>query len=35
VVAYGNPAQVICDIGDLKCTTGLRDKPYSHLTWRV
>ena len=31
VVAYGNPAQVICDIGNLNCTTGLRDKPYSHL----
>jgi acetyltransferase-like isoleucine patch superfamily enzyme len=35
VVAYGNPAQVICDIGNLKCTTGLRDKPYSHLIGRV
>jgi acetyltransferase-like isoleucine patch superfamily enzyme len=35
VVAYGNPAQVICDIGDINCITGLRDKPYSHLTERV
>jgi acetyltransferase-like isoleucine patch superfamily enzyme len=35
VVAYGNPAQVICDIGDLKCSTGLRDTPYSHLIGRV
>jgi acetyltransferase-like isoleucine patch superfamily enzyme len=35
VVAYGNPAQVICDIGNLKCSTGLRDKPYSHLIGRV
>jgi acetyltransferase-like isoleucine patch superfamily enzyme len=35
VVAYGNPAQVICDIGNLRCTTGLRDKPYSHLIGRV
>jgi acetyltransferase-like isoleucine patch superfamily enzyme len=29
VVAYGNPAQVICGIGDLTCSTGLRDKPYN------
>jgi acetyltransferase-like isoleucine patch superfamily enzyme len=35
VVAYGNPAQVICDIGSLKCTTGLRDKPYDDISWRV
>lgn len=35
VVAYGNPAQVMCDIGNLTCSTGLRDKPYTHLTWRV
>jgi acetyltransferase-like isoleucine patch superfamily enzyme len=35
VVAYGNPAQVICDIGNLKCTNGLRDRPYSHLTERI
>ena len=31
VVSYGSPAQVICEIGDLNCTTGFRDKPYSHL----
>ncbi len=35
VVAYGNPAQVICDIGSLNCTTGLRDKPYDDISWRV
>jgi acetyltransferase-like isoleucine patch superfamily enzyme len=35
VVAYGNPAQVICDIGDLNCTTGLRDKPYDNIEWRM
>ena len=35
VVAYGNPAQVRCRIEDLVCTTGLRDKPYSHLIGRV
>lgn len=35
VVAYGNPAQVICKIEDVKCTTGLTDKPYSHLTGRI
>ena len=29
VVAYGNPAQVICAIGDLTCSAGLRDKPYN------
>jgi acetyltransferase-like isoleucine patch superfamily enzyme len=32
VVAYGNPAQVICEIGDLNCSTGLRDKPYNDIT---
>ncbi len=32
VVAYGNPAQVVCSIGDLVCTTGLTDKPYKHIT---
>ena len=31
VVACGNPAQVICEVGDLVCTTGLRDKPYNHI----
>jgi acetyltransferase-like isoleucine patch superfamily enzyme len=35
VIAYGNPAQVICDIGDIRCTTGLREKPYSDLTERM
>ena len=32
VVAYGNPAQIVCSIGDLVCTTGLIDKPYKHIT---
>jgi acetyltransferase-like isoleucine patch superfamily enzyme len=31
VVAFGNPAQVVCGIAELKCTTGMRDKPYSHV----
>ena len=35
VVAYGNPARVICKVGDLNCSTGLRDKPYGHLLWRL
>ncbi len=35
VIAYGNPAQVICDIGDINCTTGLREKPYDHLIERI
>ena len=35
VVAYGNPAQVVCDIRDIVCTTGLRDKPYSHIIGRI
>jgi acetyltransferase-like isoleucine patch superfamily enzyme len=35
VVAYGNPAQIVCGIGDLVCTTGLTDKPYSHIIGRV
>jgi acetyltransferase-like isoleucine patch superfamily enzyme len=35
VVAYGNPAQVICDIGDLKCTTGLRERPYNEFIERM
>jgi acetyltransferase-like isoleucine patch superfamily enzyme len=34
VVAYGNPAKVICDIAEVTCTTGLRDKPYSHIIER-
>ena len=33
-VAYGNPARVVGNIDDLVCTTGLRDKPYSHLKGR-
>lgn len=32
VVAYGNPAQIVCSIADLVCTTGLTDKPYKHIT---
>jgi acetyltransferase-like isoleucine patch superfamily enzyme len=35
MVAYGNPAKVVCEIGNLKCSTGLRDEPYSHLLGRV
>ena len=35
VVAYGNPARVVCKIEDIACTTGLRDKPYGHLTGRI
>jgi hypothetical protein len=35
MVAYGNPAQVVCKIGDLICGTGLRDKPYSELVRRI
>lgn len=35
MVAYGNPAQVICDVVSLNCSTGLRDKPYDHLIWRA
>lgn len=35
MVAYGNPAQVVCKIGDLVCGTGLRDKPYSELVRRI
>jgi acetyltransferase-like isoleucine patch superfamily enzyme len=31
VVAYGNPAQVKGEIGDITCSTGLRDKPYTGL----
>jgi acetyltransferase-like isoleucine patch superfamily enzyme len=34
-VAYGNPAQVRGSIEDLVCTTGLVDKPYSHLIGRL
>lgn len=35
MVAYGNPAQIMGKIGDITCTTGLRDKPYSHLAGRI
>jgi acetyltransferase-like isoleucine patch superfamily enzyme len=35
MVAYGNPAQVRCEIGELTCSTGLRDKPYSNLLGRI
>ena len=35
VVAFGNPARVICDIDELKCTTGLRDKPYGNFVRRA
>jgi acetyltransferase-like isoleucine patch superfamily enzyme len=31
VVVYGNPAKVICNIGDLKCSIGIRDNPYNYL----
>jgi len=34
-VAYGNPAEVRGSIEDLVCTTGLVDKPYSHLVGRL
>jgi acetyltransferase-like isoleucine patch superfamily enzyme len=30
-VVVGNPGRVICSIHDLKCQSGLTDKPYSHL----
>jgi len=35
VVAYGNPARVVGRVEDVVCTTGLRDKPYRHLSERV
>jgi hypothetical protein len=28
MVAYGNPARVVCQIGDLTCSTGLVERPY-------
>jgi acetyltransferase-like isoleucine patch superfamily enzyme len=31
MVAYGNPARVVGKIEDIVCTSGLREKPYSHL----
>jgi acetyltransferase-like isoleucine patch superfamily enzyme len=30
-VAYGNPARAMGKIGEIVCTTGRRQKPYSHL----
>jgi acetyltransferase-like isoleucine patch superfamily enzyme len=30
LVASGNPAQIICEIRELTCLTGLRDKPYNN-----
>jgi acetyltransferase-like isoleucine patch superfamily enzyme len=30
-VAYGNPARVVCEIGNLKCSTGLRERPYENI----
>ncbi len=30
-VVVGNPGRVICSIHDLKCQSGLTDRPYSHL----
>ncbi|MGQ9455880.1 MAG: N-acetyltransferase [Armatimonadota bacterium] len=33
-VVVGNPGRVICSIHDLKCQTGLTDKPYSYLLGR-
>jgi acetyltransferase-like isoleucine patch superfamily enzyme len=35
VVAYGNPAQVVCDVGMIRCTTGLRERPYDNIEWKV
>jgi len=35
MVAYGNPARVVCGIEDLVCTSGLREKPYVHLIRRI
>ncbi len=30
-VVVGNPGRVICSVGDLKCETGLTDKPYKDI----
>lgn len=30
-VVVGNPGRVICSIHDLKCQSGLTDRPYSHI----
>jgi acetyltransferase-like isoleucine patch superfamily enzyme len=35
VVAYGNPARVVCKAGDLTCSTGMRERPYFGLEERV
>jgi acetyltransferase-like isoleucine patch superfamily enzyme len=35
VIAYGNPARAVCGIEDITCSSGLRDKPYSHLIGRL
>lgn len=35
VVACGNPAQVVCDIGEVKCINGRREGPYLHLVERI
>jgi acetyltransferase-like isoleucine patch superfamily enzyme len=35
MVAYGNPARVMCKVDDIICATGLRDKPYSYLIGRI
>jgi acetyltransferase-like isoleucine patch superfamily enzyme len=34
-VAYGSPARVTGHIEDIVCTTGLIDRPYSHLAGRI
>ena len=35
IVAYGNPARVMCRLEDLNCETGLTDKPYTKLFFGV
>jgi acetyltransferase-like isoleucine patch superfamily enzyme len=35
MVAYGNPARVTGEIGELICTTGLRDKPYNNFKRKI
>jgi acetyltransferase-like isoleucine patch superfamily enzyme len=35
MVAYGNPAQVVCEVGMVRCTTGLRERPYDKIEWKV
>ncbi len=35
MVAYGNPARTVCDIDELKCHTGRREKPYDDLFRRT